>query len=241
MIGIGKMIKSRQNDLFKKYISLNQKKNIKKHNEYLVSGKNVVAELIEKNTDLLSIRTNEQSPISNTELIFSNELFQEIDQFGTHFPILCLPLPPIQPWDFSQKLKQHTLLLPTDKPDNLGAILRSACAFNISNIVLLAEACFPFLPKSIRASSGAFKHLKFYRGPSIHKIECSPLYAMDIHGEDIQHISIQQPSYFLFGEESKGIPAHSKAQRLTIPISQNIESLNVSAAAAILFAKLYNR
>src|SRR5690606_15018861 len=98
-------------------------------------------------------------------VIFTNELFQELDICGTHSPLLCLPVPQIK--DFSQwDSSQASLFCSLSDPNNLGAVLRSCTAFGLKQVVLLKESSHPFLPKSIRASSGASFSLNYFSGPS---------------------------------------------------------------------------
>src|SRR5690606_32682191 len=126
---------------------------------------------------------------TQSKFILSQELFDEIDLFGTKHPILVVKTPLILDFKFSmlKETNKDFLFLPSGDPSNLGAILRSALAFNFNNIVLLKEACSPFHPKSVRSASGALNHLHFYEGPSIHQIDPSfkNFYALDSKGESL--------------------------------------------------------
>ncbi len=137
-------------------------------------------------------------------------------------------------------------------PHNVGAICRSAAAFGVEWILLRAEGS-PLLSNEAlwRASAGALPHLKIVR-------ERRPLEALrQLQGKGWQLLATVPPapdipSYrtypwkpatlLLIGSESKGLPQpylQISDAALTVPHEPVVESLNVSAATAILLAERY--
>lgn len=221
------MISSASNDNFKRWKSLLDRKGLKKHGQFLLFGEKVVAEAKKNHADLVLESLSQET--------LSKELFDELDIFGTKSEILVCRQPELPSWDESHKGK--TLLLPLGDPSNLGALIRTACAFEIDQIVLLEEAAHPFLPRSVRSASGSLLSAPLLRGPSIKDLKAENIYALDLSGEAIHKISWPEDVTLLVGEEGPGLP-DLNFKRVTIPQNSKVESLNAMAAATIALYKL---
>jgi len=229
-------ITSASNGLFKKWISLTESKGLKKEGSFLLSGKNLVQEyfdnpLLPLESELFVEGMKPQSPLKN-QMRLSKSLFEEIDVLGTHSPILVLKQPEISEWKFEKKEKGLHLLLPIGDPSNLGAMVRSAEAFGVKNIILLKEASHPFLPKAVKASAGSITRVQLFRGPSIKDLSDPGIFALDLNGKKLPEMKWPTSCYLLVGEEGAGIPVLSKLQRISIP-TMKVESLNATVAASI--------
>lgn len=229
-------ITSASNALFKKFLSLTEAKGLKKEGLFLLSGKNLVAEFLKNPTFEIEseIWMEGQTPHQpvKQQVKVSKVLFEALDVLGTRSSILVLKQPEITAWDFSKPSKGLTLLTPLGDPSNLGALLRSAEAFGIQNVVLLKESAHPFLPKAVKASAGSCTRVKLWRGPFIQDLDAHPVMALDLEGADLPKFQWPQNGYLLIGEEGAGIPALPRLQRLQIP-TENVESLNATVAASI--------
>jgi TrmH family RNA methyltransferase len=162
-------------------------------------------------------------------------LFDILDEFGTHAPLLVLPTPELPAFDSAVAPAGVEVLVASQDPSNLGAILRSALAFGARQVVLLQECAHPFLPKVMRASAGANFKLPLARGPSIRDVEGAAI-ALDMSGAPIDAFAFPRDCRLLLGEEGAGIPATFKGLRVAIPISGEADSLNVAVAAGIALA-----
>lgn len=141
-----------------------------------------------------------------------------------------------------QKILNSDFLLYLDNvsdPGNLGTIFRTASALGITGIVMSPGCCDVFNPKALRSSLGAIFSLPFsiedYRWvkASKSKIVCTVL-------EKAQSIleiqSIEKPVMLVIGSEAHGISeelVNIADHRIYIPMSNSMESLNVSVASAI--------
>ena len=132
----------------------------------------------------------------------------------------------------SNKLLLGVALWRVVDPGNVGAIVRTAGAFGAS--VALSDGCAdPTSPRALRASAGAL-----FRVP-LTGFEDAPgrRVALVAHGgKPLAEIELAGQSTFVLGAERGGLPADVVARCdavATIPISSAVESLNVSAAAAI--------
>lgn len=128
-------------------------------------------------------------------------------------------------------------------PNNLGTILRSAEAFNVSGVILSKDCCDIFSPKVVRGSMGAVFRVAFIIVDNLkdYLIENPFLnsYAAVVDGnpEKIIDISFKTPCVVVIGNEGNGIKQETVDvcnKKITIPMDGKAESLNASVAAAIL-------
>lgn len=233
-------ITSRDNKLFKQWQSLNTSKGIERAELVLVSGRKIVPELLavlaRERTTLL-VRAKEECTLAAPRIVYlAKELFDELDEFGTNAPLLVMPAPEIAIFDNNANARRGvTLALATQDPSNLGAILRSALAFEVDQVVLLAECAYPYLPRVTRASAGANFRVALSKGPSIKALDTNWI-ALDTKGDLLDQARLPPDCAFLMGEEGLGIPEDFRGRRLKIPISANAELLNVAVAAGIVLA-----
>ncbi len=238
-------IESDQNAVFKQFKKLLTGRGIKKYQMALISGAKQTAEAI-RDVPLTCrawISSDKQPPppqhapdhIKWYQL--STPLFKTIDVENTQTPLLLVEIPKFHSWDPRQGLPHGAnALIPFQDPENVGAVIRSAVAFGIKNIILLAESAHPFHPKALRASAGAVLKAVFYQGPPLKDIpETLPIVALSTEGQDISSIEFPATFGFLPGMEGAGLPDHFRRKSFSIPIQKDVESLNAAAATAIAF------
>jgi len=138
------------------------------------------------------------------------------------------------------------LLDTVQDPSNVGAIIRSGVAFGFENFLLLNSAsCYS--EKAVRASAG-----------SVFKAKCRPVSMKEAEealrdrevlvtdvggGEQINAAVLKKMKdpVVVLGSEGKGVSARIKSmasRKVNIGINPKVESLNVAAAAAIIFYEL---
>lgn len=236
-------ITSPDNKLFKLWQSLLGAKGIEKHGLALVSGRKIVPELAADASEAATLLLRAGNPYppagegikSVRTAMLAPALFDALDEFGTHAPLLVVPAPQIAAFDASVGPRGLEVALASQDPSNLGAILRSALAFGVSRAILLQECAHPFLPKVTRAAAGANFALSLARGPSIRALETG-FAALDLEGADIEAFAFPANCRLVLGEEGAGIPEGFRGPRLRIPIARAAESLNVAVAAGIALA-----
>lgn len=242
------LITSKSNPQFRRWLDLLNTQGIREHGVFILSGEKLVHEMIQQRPqEIVSVIVPEKQ---RTQLdlrdfkIFelSHELFAPLDELGTKKPLAICKLPMIENEDLKIDPKEKIVVSALQDPSNVGALVRTCLAFEVSRFVLLKESAFPFLPKAVKASSGTVTQMKFSRGPSIHELaEDSSLQkgllVLDQEGQSIS--KFQWPAHFrlLIGEEGRGLPLSLRSSSaLKIPISSEVESLNaVSAASVALF------
>ncbi len=149
-------------------------------------------------------------------------------------------------WNEAQVFKQLRVLgLYGDRlqdPANVGAIIRTAAALNLSGVWLSADSADHFSPKVVRATAGTILRLPVFPARDFKAFSS---YGCDIYAavlDSADRVSIKSirtiPSRLMIavGNEGAGLaPEIVKASRVrfSIPLAEGVESLNVAATAAI--------
>lgn len=232
------IIESSKNNLFRSLMSLQTSKGIKSAERALVSGAKIAQEVAgsSKGFWITHPEIMDQVPdtlLTTKDVCLSKELFDQVDLLGTHSPLFCSDIRAFLELDQLDPEKSALFLALSD-PNNLGAVVRSALAFGWDQVVLTSEAAHPFLPKATRAASAANFQVQFFKGPSIHQLDLPNFFALDMGGVPLTETSLPQAMNLLVGEEGQGVPVSFKGQRLSIPMSDKIESLNATIATSVL-------
>jgi TrmH family RNA methyltransferase len=236
------LISSATNERFRSWKSLLSSKGIKEQGQFLLSGEKIIREFYKK----LNLEIIAELVPKGREFIFTNcdqyelpaELFRELDELGTHFNLLVLKTPEIKTFDLSNAPDGLEILCPLGDPANVGALIRSAEAFGVSKFILSQESANPFLPKSVKASSGSVLRMPLFKGPPLAGIQISknnPLIVLDGGGEALSKFKWPKNVRLLIGEEGQGSKSLSK-ELSTKSISietQGVESLNAVVASSI--------
>ena len=136
----------------------------------------------------------------------------------------------------------HIVLVNPSDSGNLGTIIRTAVAFNYRNLAIITPAVDPYDPKVIRASMGAIFHLNIVLYESIEQYLTTDrtLYAFMLNQNADELEQCQKPTdnfSLIFGNEASGLPSDfctkTNAKSIFIPQSNDVDSLNLSVAAAI--------
>ena len=141
----------------------------------------------------------------------------------------------------SPSLQSAALLLDSvQDPGNLGTILRTAAAAGIHQIFCGPGTAAVWSPKVLRAGMGAHFVLEITEDIDLAQLiqqASVPVYATQPDAEKtIYTADLRAPSAWLFGHEGQGVSEKLLAlatERLAIPQSSQVESLNVAASVAI--------
>ena len=174
---------------------------------------------------------------------------QSMSKGGNHQGIL-IELDEYKFTDFSQIKKSDFILILDGLTDtgNIGAIVRSAYALGVDAIIATGVKQLN-LSAITRTSSGALLDMPFMISHNILDIfnELHQLgfvsYGASMDGENITTIEIAQKRVLVLGSEGRGLSKKAKSkvkETVSIEMKQNFDSLNVSAAAAILIHRMKN-
>ncbi len=138
------------------------------------------------------------------------------------------------------------LLVPAscEDPRNLGALIRTCVAFNVSGILLERKQTTPLNATVAKTSAGMLEHISIVKPPSLEKV----IKDLKTKGFAVigaiagtqtipQEIDFCGPVIVIIGGEHRGIPPYLNklcTDFTGIPIMKRAGSLNVSVAASIL-------
>ena len=131
---------------------------------------------------------------------------------------------------------------------NVGAILRSAAAFGVQDVLRSSGCADPWSPKVLRSAMGGHFLLRIgaSRNPvsDLERFTGTVACAVPHGGVPIASADLKGPVLWIFGSEAQGVRGELTARadlRVTIPMPGTLESLNVGAAAAICFYEASRR
>lgn len=237
------IIASKDNAIYKSLKQLNQSKYIKKQNMCLVSGSKIIKELLD--TNLLNCKSlihEPQMPLPKSALqtiTIEHHLFKELDIIGTNSALLLYSLENVSIIDLPAT--GIILALPLQNPDNLGTAIRSARAFGIKNMILFSGSAHYAHPRTIRASAGLSLTSNYiFMNSPLELIEKSdlPVFGLDMTGTGITEMRPPKDMIILTGEEGRGLYENKSIQKISIPIHQDVQSLNASIALSVLLYQI---
>lgn len=242
------MITSKQNDLVKQIRSLSDKKFRDSLNLYVVEGIKVVKEVLSLNLPVKVVVGTEKGLSACGQIcvdtqVVSEGVFKHVSSEVTPQGVLAVVEKPTQQ---VVAPKQSCLLLDgVADPSNVGAIIRTAVASGYKEIFLTNECADAFSPKAVRSSmSGVFRS-EIMRGDLeqiLSVIDC-PIIVADMGGENVFEKKIAGKFCLVIGNEGRGVSDRLKAMAditVSIPMQNQVESLNASVSAGILMYNLKN-
>lgn len=137
-------------------------------------------------------------------------------------------------------------------PENLGLIARSARALGADGMVLDPTCTDPYSRRSVRVSMGEILYLPTARADPADWPAATLATLRDagfatwamtpaVDAVDVWTLDVPERIALLFGAEGPGLTASAMAgvdHRVSIPIAEDVDSLNVAASAAIGLAVL---
>lgn len=130
-----------------------------------------------------------------------------------------------------------------EKPGNVGAVLRTADAAGVSAVIVAEGGTDLYNPNTIRASLGAIFTVPVCAASSIETLawlqtERLAIFAALVEGAvDYASASFRSSSAIILGSEAAGLSAVWRGPEVTaisLPMRGVVDSLNVSATAAVL-------
>jgi TrmH family RNA methyltransferase len=208
----------------------------------LIEGRHPVEEAIAAGLEIETIYVREdQTPWGNC-VIVTKAVMAKMATTDSPPPVLAVAKRP------SSHLSHGRLLglVGLQDPGNIGTLIRAACAFGITGILLIGDSCDPYHPKVIRASAGLIFRLPVAMVTNLDSVLSSfndlSVFAADAHeGKSYKDIDYGDHPLLLLGSEAHGLPPEvlAHATPLHIPMHSSAESLNVAMAGAIILSEMY--
>lgn len=161
-------------------------------------------------------------------------ILAEVDDFKLH--------------DYQSFLNREFVLVLSGLTDigNIGAIVRTAYALGVDAVIACGVKKLPF-EAILRTSTGALYDMPFALEQNVHnvmndlKTSGFTTYGADMDGSDIREVEVKQRRALFLGSEGEGLSARvsSKLDEIvSIKMSHEFDSLNVSVAGAILMDRM---
>ena len=197
--------------------------------------------------DLIHSLTSHKISTSNTDKNNLDRIAKGESHQGVISEVILPPLlneESLYKYVNSNTLKPLILILDSiQDPRNLGACLRSANAAGVDYVVINKDGSAPINSLVHKTSAGAINSLKIFHvtnlSRTIKDMQKRGIWVIGLDGDSkstIYDVNLTDATAIVMGAEGKGIRRLIKEtcdQIVTIPMSGNIESLNVSVATGI--------
>lgn len=251
-----KQITSNQNPFIKSLVQLQEKAKARKQTcTFLIEGKREIELALKGNyeietilflPELISEKQLNSLTIKQLNTIeISKEVYQKLAYRDTTEGILAIAK--TKSLSLSDlKLPENPLILvleSIEKPGNIGAMLRTADAANIDAVILANPKSDLYNPNIIRSSVGCLftnqiasatteEVIAFLKEKNIN------FYSATLQNSNEYHkVDYSTPTALVVGTEATGLTQlwrYESTQNIIIPMQGEIDSMNVSVAAAIL-------
>ena len=171
-------------------------------------------------------------------LVLRDALFREVSGVLTPTGIAAVIEIPPEP---AGAIEGDALLLDAvQDAGNVGAMLRTAAAAGLRNVLLGPGCAGAWTPRVLRGGQGAHFSLaireKVDLGEVLATARATAVATVARGGIDLYRADLRGPTWWLVGNEGAGLSAalvEAAALRVTIPLAGGTESLNVAAATAV--------
>ena len=178
------------------------------------------------------------------------ELLASLTGYTLTRGVLCAMRRPMPP-SVEQVCRRASRIVVIDNvvdTTNIGAIFRAAAALGIDGVLLTTTSCDPLNRRAVRVSMGSVFLVPWtwLQGPvsSLHQWGFrTAAMALTDHSVPLDYPPLMQEPRLaiVMGNEGDGLEAHTIARAdyvVRIPMSHQVDSLNVAAAAAVAFWQL---
>ena len=135
-----------------------------------------------------------------------------------------------------------------EDPHNLGSILRTADATGVHGIIIPKRRSASLTATVAKASTGAIEHVPVVRvtnlTQTIEQLKARGIWVFgtDMNGTDYRKWNTSGPLAIVMGNEGKGVSRivkESVDEMVTIPMVGHVQSLNASAASALMMYEVF--
>ena len=254
-----KEITSFQNPLIKKYILLSEKsRERKKQNLFTIEGQREISLALKGGVQVMTflyyseifpdtIRKDFKNASPEAEWIqITSDLYEKLAYRTSTEGVLAIAQTKehsLQDLRFENDTPLVLVAEAPEKPGNIGALLRTADAAHLDAVIIANPRTDLFNPNIIRSSVGCVftntvalgsteEIIAFLKKEKI-KIYCAALQA----SKNYTNCNFSESSAIVVGTEAHGVSndwLENSDQNIIIPMSGEIDSMNVSVAAGIL-------
>ncbi len=243
-------ITSIENEKIKNYAKLNNKKYRDETGLFIIEGEHLINEAYKNNfIEKLILLENTNFKLDVDTIYVTKEVMKKLSTLDTPSNMMAI----CRMKSNNEIIGNKVLLLDgIQDPGNLGTIIRSAVAFNVSTIVLGTNTVDLYNSKVLRSTQGMNFYINIINADLVEVIdklhrEKFVVYGTDVNkGTDISDINLENEDNIaiVVGNEGQGISREVYQlcdDYLHISMNNQVESLNVSVATSILLYELDRR
>ena len=233
------------NSKIKRIKQLTKKKYRDQSNCFLVEGKNLILEAYKTGyLEELIVENGEQFKLPIKTNYVTKEIMKSISTLDTSSKIIGICC---KKQDNKIEGKRILMVDQVQEPGNLGAIIRSALAFNIKTIILNKNTVDLYNEKVIRATQGMLFYLNIFVSdfkeeiPNLRNKGFKIIGTETKNGKDIKKLVKNEKFAIIVGNEGSGLSKDVKElcdECIYININSQCESLNVAIATSIILYEL---
>lgn len=236
----------------------------KQEGKFIIEGVRLCEEALKNSVDISVLfytqKLRERFPdlindiISKSEehFVISEEVADFISDTGTPQGVFCVCRKIKKISNDLKNIDKCVLLENIQNPSNLGSIFRSCDALGVKTVVVSNNSCDLYSPKVLRGSMGAAFRLNLIETENMEEFINNlknlefEVYAAVPSREALSlgNIEFKNKSAIVLGNEGNGLTENvinACDFKMTIPMNELSESLNVSVAAGISIWEMMNR
>lgn len=242
--------------IYRSLKATNQTRNL---DQFVVEGEKLVVRLIESRFPVASVLMTDRHPMTLLGTVpeevpvyvLPGELVDRLVGFPFHRGVLACgvrqPSPSVDEVVRSRSKRLFVVICPKlSDPENLGAIARIGDVFGIDAIMTGPECPDPFSRRVLRVSMGSILRMPVVVSQRLAddidravEVFGLRLYAAEVDSAAVPYDRVAIPPFLglVLGDEDRGIAAEwldRCHERITIPMREGADSLNVAVAAGIL-------
>jgi len=240
-------ITSTTNNLIKEIAKLAQKKYRKETGLFIIEGQKAADEARKLNIEFTNVfvlkdKIQKYSQYASA-ISVTPAVMKKISTTETEPEIIAVAKQLEYSVNDIQNKNKIVLLENIKDSGNLGTIIRTCTALKADAIILTGETADIYNPKTVRAAVGNLFKIPFINLKSAKEaknlLKNHILYATvvnDKKAEDIKNLKPADKFVIMFGSEADGLTQESENLadvKITIPLSKDVESLNLSTAVTI--------
>lgn len=232
-------ITSVNNELIKETAKLLRGKYRDESGLFLLEGKKCIEEAIQSGLEIEHIFSTEGFEDSPQRIEVTEPVISKISETKSAPKAVAVAKQIQREW--SHNYKKVVLLEGIKDAGNLGTILRAAAAFSIDAVILYGDTVDLYNPKCVRSAVGNLWKIPVFKMNDLSKFNDYERIATLPKGENVINLKNYSPAekvLVMFGSEADGLSEDLKrfaTKNVTIEMSTNVESLNLSVSASIIF------
>ena len=230
---------------------------------FVVEGDKVLHRMLESEFGVVSVlllesRLAEFEPLlrarpekDNAVFVCDKAAMMELVGFEIYQGVLAIGKIPA-PWSLEKTLAASphphffAALDGLSNAENVGLLMRNCAAFGVQALISGETCCSPFLRRTVRNSMGTLFKLPVLEPPNLvhtlHQLRARGVRCLAAHPHPDKQV-LSQANFtgdvcIVLGSEGHGISPEVLAacdEAVAIPMANDVDSLNVSAAAAVIF------